>query len=110
MMNPRHYLTRNLLRDDHVIFISIDDHELSRLRELCDQIFGEENFKADIAWQKRYTRSNNTADFATVVEHFLVYAKSEAFEVNLVPWTEEAEARYSNPDVDSRGIGKGRRF
>ena len=72
MMYPRLYLARNLLRDDGAIFISIDDNELSRLRELCDQIFGEENFKADIAWQKRYTLSNNTVDFTTVVEHLLV--------------------------------------
>lgn len=107
MMYPRLYLARNLLRDDGAIFISIDDHELSRLRELCDQIFGEENFKADIAWQKRYTRSNNTVDFATVVEHLLVYSKSEAFEVNLLPRTEEADARYSNPDNDPRGVWKG---
>ena len=110
MMFPRLYLARNLLRDDGVIFISIDDHELSRLRELCDQIFGEENFKADIAWQKRYTRSNNTVDFTTVVEHVLVYAKSEAFEVNLLPRTEEADARYSNPDNDPRGEWKGASF
>ena len=110
MMYPRLYLARNLLRDDGAIFISIDDHELSRLRELCDQIFGEENFKADIAWQKRYTRSNNTVDFTTVVEHLLVYAKSEAFEVNLLPRTEEADARYSNPDNDPRGEWKGASF
>ena len=110
MMYPRLYLARNLLRDDGAIFISIDDHELSRLRELCDQIFGEENFKADIAWQKRYTRSNNTVDFTTVVEHVLVYAKSETFEVNLLPRTEEADARYSNPDNDPRGEWKGASF
>ena len=110
MMYPRVYLARNLLRDDGAIFISIDDHELSRLRELCDQIFGEENFKADIAWQKRYTRSNNTVNFTTVVERILVYAKSEAFEVNLLPRTEEADARYSNPDNDPRGDWKGASF
>ena len=110
MMYPRLYLARNLLRDDGAIFISIDDHELSRLRELCDQIYGEENFKADIAWQKRYTRSNNTVDFTTVVEHLLVYAKSEAFEVNLLPRTEETDARYSNPDNDPRGEWKGASF
>lgn len=110
MMYPRLYLARNLLRDDGAIFISIDDHEMTRLRELCDQIFGEENFKADIAWQKRYTRSNNTVDFTTVVEHVLVYAKSEAFEVNLLPRTEEADARYSNPDNDPRGVWKGASF
>jgi adenine-specific DNA-methyltransferase len=110
MMFPRLYLARNLLREDGAIFISIDDHELSRLREICDQVFGEENFKADIAWQKRYTRSNNTVDFTTVVEHILVYAKSEAFEVNLLPRTEEADARYSNPDNDPRGVWKGASF
>ncbi|MCC7428681.1 MAG: site-specific DNA-methyltransferase [Alphaproteobacteria bacterium] len=110
MMYPRLYLARNLLREDGAIFISIDDHELARLRELCDQIFGEENFKADIAWQKRYTRSNNTVDFTTVVEHIIVYAKSEAFEVNLLPRTEEADARYSNPDDDPRGVWKGASF
>ncbi len=110
MMYPRLYLARNLLRDDGVIFISIDDHELSRLRELCDQIFGEENFKANIAWQKRYTRSNNTIDFTTVVEHILVYAKSEAFEVNLLSRTEETDARYLNPDNDPRGPWKGASF
>ena len=110
MMFPRLYLARNLLRDDGAIFISIDDHELSRLRELCDQIYGEENFKADIAWQKRYTRSNNTVDFTAVVEHVLVYAKSEAFEVALLPRTENADARYSNPDNDPRGDWKGASF
>ena len=110
MMYPRLYLARNLLRDDGAIFISIDDHELSRLREICDQIYGEENFKADIAWQKRYTRSNNTVDFTTVVEHILVYAKSEAFEVALLPRTEDADARYSNPDNDPRGNWKGASF
>lgn len=110
MMYPRLYLARNLLRDDGAIFISIDDHEVSHLRELCDQIFGEENFKADVAWQKRYTRSNNTVDFTTVVEHLLVYAKSDAFEVNLLPRTEEANARYSNPDNDPRGAWKGASF
>ena len=110
MMYPRLYLARNLLRDDGAIFVSIDDHELSRLRELCDQVFGEENFKADIAWQKRYTRSNNTVDFTTVVEHVLIYGKSEAFEVNLLPRTQEADARYSNPDGDPRGDWKGASF
>ena len=110
MMFPRLYLARNLLRDDGAIFISIDAHELSRLRELCDQIYGEENFKADIAWQKRYTRSNNTVDFTAVVEHVLVYAKSEAFEVALLPRTEDADARYSNPDNDPRGDWKGASF
>lgn len=110
MMYPRLYLARDMLREDGAIFISIDDHELSRLKELCDQIFGEENFKADIVWQKRYTRSNSTVDFTAVVEHILVYAKSEGFQVNLLSRTEEADARYSNPDNDLRGEWKGASF
>jgi adenine-specific DNA-methyltransferase len=110
MMYPRLYLARNLLRDDGVIFISIDDGESANLRKLCDEIFGEENFKADIAWQKRYTRSNNTVDFTTMVEHIFVYAKGEMFNVSLLERTEEADARYSNPDNDPRGDWKGASF
>jgi adenine-specific DNA-methyltransferase len=110
MMYPRLYLAKNLLRDDGAIFISIDDHEQSNLKLLCDQIFGEENFRSNVVWQKRYTRSNNTTDFTDVVEHVLVYAKSPAFSVNLLPRTEEADARYSNPDNDPRGVWKGASF
>jgi adenine-specific DNA-methyltransferase len=110
MMYPRLYLAKNLLRDDGAIFISIDDHEQASLKLLCDHIFGEENFRSNIVWQKRYTRSNNTMDFTDVVEHVLVYAKSAAFTVNLLPRTEEADARYSNPDNDPRGVWKGASF
>ena len=67
MMYPRLKLARNLLKDDGVIFISLDDNEITNLRKICDEVFGEENFKSDISWQKRYTRSNNTVDFTTVI-------------------------------------------
>lgn len=110
MMYPRLYLARNLLREDGVIFISIDDNEVENLRRMCDEIFGEENFKSDIAWQKRYTRSNNTVDFTTMVEHIIVYARSDKFLVNLLPRSSEADARYSNPDNDPRGVWKGASF
>ena len=110
MMLPRLKLARNLLRDDGAIFVSIDDHEIFSLRCVLNETFGEENFKADIVWRKRYTRSNNTVDFTTVVEHILVYSRSDAFRVNLLPRTDEADARYSNPDNDSRGPWKGASF
>lgn len=110
MMYPRLKLARHLLRDEGVLFVSIDDAELSNLTALLSEIFGEENFQADISWQKRYTRSNNTVDFTTVVEHLLVYSKSEAFLVNLLDRTREADARYSNPDNDQRGSWKGASF
>ncbi len=107
MMYPRLKLARNLLQDDGVVIVSIDDAELSNLNAVLSEIFGEENFQADISWQKRYTRSNNTVDFTTVIEHLLVYSKSESFIVNLLERTQEADARYSNPDNDKRGPWKG---
>jgi adenine-specific DNA-methyltransferase len=110
MMYPRLRLARNLLRDDGVAFVSIDDAEASNLKAVLSEVFGEENFQADISWQKRYTRSNNTVDFTTVVEHLLVYSKSESFVVNLLERTQEADARYSNPDDDKRGPWKGASF
>ncbi|QRN94062.1 site-specific DNA-methyltransferase [Archangium violaceum] len=109
-MYPRLRVARSLLRDDGAIFISIDDHEVHNLRHLMDEIFGAENFKTDVIWQKRYTRSNNTVDFTTVVEHILVYARSDAFTVNLLPRSDEADARYTNPDNDPRGPWKGASF
>ena len=110
MMYSRLKLARNLLKDDGVIFISIDDGEVHNIRKLCDEIFGEQNFQANIAWQKRYTRSNNTMDFTTVVEHIIVCSKSSEFIVNLLPRSKEADARYSNPDDDDRGVWKGASF
>lgn len=110
MIYPRIRLSFNLLRDDGVIFISADDNESHNLRRICDEIFGDGNFVTDIAWQKRYTRSNNTVEFTTAIEHIIVYRKSEAFEVNLLPRTDEADARYTNPDNDTRGPWKGSSF
>ena len=110
MLYPRLMMARNLLKEDGVIFISIDDHESAWLRIICDEIFGRSNFRSDIAWQKRYTRSNNTVDFTTVVEHILVYSKSDKFVVNLLPRTQEADDRYTNPDNDPRGPWKGASF
>lgn len=110
MMYPRLRLAANLLRDDGVIFISIDEHEVHNLRKLCDEVFGEENFQSCISWQKRYTRSNNTVEFTTVVEYILVYSKALDFNVNLLARTEDADSRYTNPDKDPRGPWKGASF
>jgi len=110
MMYSRLKLARNLLKDDGVIFISIDDGEQANLKRMCDEIFGEDNFQADVSWQKRYTRSNNTVDFTTVVEHIIIYSRSSEFVVNLLPRSEEADARYTNPDNDERGVWKGASF
>lgn len=103
MIYPRLVLARDMLSADGAIFISIDDNESTNLHKICDEVFGAGNFKSDISWQKRYTRSNNTVDFTSVVEHILVYAKSDGFVVNLLPRSEEADSNYSNPDNDPRG-------
>ena len=110
MMYPRLKLARNLLTDNGSIFISIGEDESHNLRKICDEIFGELNFQTEITWQKRYTRSNNTVDFTTVVESILVYSKTTDFVVNLLPRTIEADNRYTNPDDDERGLWKGASF
>lgn len=103
MMYPRLFLARNLLRDDGVIFVSIDDNEAADLKLLMDEIFGEENFVANVLWQKKYAVSNDDPGIAPMHDHIFVYRKSEKFERNLLPRNEKQLARYKNPDEDARG-------
>ena len=104
MMYPRLYLARNLLREDGVIFISIDDHEVVSLRNLCNEIFGEEGFIASVLWQKVFSPKNSAKHFSEDHDYILVYARnSENWAPQLLPRTEEMESRYSNPDNDARG-------
>jgi adenine-specific DNA-methyltransferase len=77
MMYPRLYLARNLLRDDGVIFISIDDNEVSNLRKLCDEIFGEENFVAVFPWKKRTTKSDVPFGVSQDYEWVIAFTKGE---------------------------------
>ena len=88
MMYPRLYLARNLMRDDGVIFISIDDNEVENLRRMCDEIFGEENQIACLVWEKG--RKNDAKLFSVGHEYMLVYAKTSSVlkERNIV-WREE---------------------
>jgi adenine-specific DNA-methyltransferase len=106
MMWPRLKLLHELLAEDGAIFISIDDNEVHRLRDLMDEIFGEDNFVTQIEWQKRYTRSNNTDAFTTMTEHMVVYQRSGLFAPNLFARDAGADARYENPDKDPRGPWK----
>jgi adenine-specific DNA-methyltransferase len=99
------YLARNLLREDGVIFISIDDNEISTLKALVNEVFGEENFTALFVWEKRTTRENRRV-FSFNHEYVLCVARYKAgFEEarNLLPLTDEVQERYSNPDNDPRG-------
>ena len=104
MMLPRLHLAKTLLRDDGVIFISIDDNEQAQLKLLCDEVFGAENFVAQICWQKKYAVSNDDPGIAAMHDFLLVYQKSAAFNRHLLPRTEKQLSRYKNLDNDPRGV------
>jgi len=107
MMYPRLFLARQLLRDDGVIFVSIDDHEVHNLRMIMNEVFGEENFITAVIWQKIYSPKSSARHFSADHDYILVYGRSsETWIPNLLPRTPEMEARYSNPDNDPRGPWK----
>jgi adenine-specific DNA-methyltransferase len=107
MMYPRLKLARNLLSEDGSIFVSIADHEIQNLRIIMDEVFGEENFIASVIWQKVYSPKNSARHFSEDHDYIVVYAKSaEIWTPKLLPRTKEMEARYNNPDNDSRGPWK----
>ena len=121
MIYPRLKLARNLLRDDGVIFISIDDNEQANLKRLCDEVFGASNFVSVIAWQSRTSVQNDT-DISEQHEYVLVYAKvrrtenKRLKESNQKSWYELPsfaahplpldKQKFSNPDNDPRGLWK----
>ena len=107
MMYPRLKLARNLLRDDGVIFISIDDNESENLKKLCNEVFGEENFIAQAGWQKVYSPKNQARYLSNDYEFIFIYCKQISnFEIGLLPRTEKMNKRYKNPDNDPRGNWK----
>ena len=107
MMYPRLFLARNLLCEDGAIFISIDDHEVANLRKFCDEIYGEENFVANIIWQKKYTRSNDAKYFSDNHDHVLMYCRNkDVLNINLLPRTEDQVSAYLNPDNHPKGSWK----
>ena len=107
MMMPRLRLLRELLREDGAIFVSIDDNEVHHLRCLMDEVFGEENFVATVIWEKVYSPKSSAKYFSENHDFVVVYAKRrESFKRNLLPRTEEADARYRNLDDDPRGPWK----
>jgi adenine-specific DNA-methyltransferase len=103
MMYPRLFIARQLLHEEGVIFVSIDDHEMPDLRLLMNEVFGEENFYATFAWQKKDTPSNDTKGISVTHEYVVAYVRSVEFLRNLIPRTEEQLANYKNPDNDPRG-------
>ena len=108
MMYPRLKLARNLLRDDGIVFVSIDDCELNNLHKLCDEIFGEENFIANFVWEKRTNRENRKM-VSSRHDYVVCYCKDSTGSdelIQMLPMNDEAIARYRNPDIDPRGLWK----
>lgn len=107
MMYSRLLLSKNLLKEDGVIFISIDDHEQSNLKELCNEVFGEGNFLAQVVWERAYSPINLMKHFSPSHDYILCYAKNINCAVcNGIARSDEANERYSNPDNDPRGLWK----
>lgn len=104
MIYARLRLARNLLKDDGAIFISIDDNEVDNLRKACSEVFGEDNFVAQIIWQKVFAPKNSARWFSEDHDYLLVYAKQgDSWTPKMLPQTDEMLARYKNPDNDPRG-------
>ena len=103
MIEDRLARAKSLLSQVGLLFLTIDYVEVSRLRLLCDGVFGAENFLADIAWEKRYTRSNNAKRFYSLKDTVLSYRVSEALNVIREARTDKSKSNYSNPDDDPRG-------
>ena len=103
MMEDRLGRARSLLSQFGLVFLTIDFVEVLRLRLVCDSVFGAENFLADTAWEKRYTRSNNAKRFYSLKDTVLSYRVSETLNFIREARTDKSKSNYSNPDNDSRG-------
>ena len=107
MIYSRLLLSRNLLTEDGVIFISIDDNEQENLKKCCDEVFGAQNFVAQLIWERAYAPKNDARFISNSHDYVLMYARDiTKFVIGRLPRTEEANARYQNPDNDPRGVWK----
>lgn len=104
MIYSRLMVANTLLREDGVIFISIDDNEERNLKNICDEVFGERNKVGTVIWERAFAPKNDAKYFSDSHDYILVYAKDiGSFDIGLLPRTEEANARYKNPDNDPKG-------
>ena len=107
MIYPRLRVAKSLLAEDGVIFISIDDSEQENLKKVCNEIFGEQNFLAELVWERAYAPKNDARYISNSHDYVLMYARNiSVFQIGRLPRTAEANARYQNPDNDPRGIWK----
>ena len=112
MIYPRLKLAKDLLADDGVLFISIDDNEQENMKKICNEVFGAQNFVAQIVWEKVHTRKNSAINFSTSTEYILCFAKIKrnnsgditGFRRKLLP-RDNTDA-YCNPDNDPKGPWK----
>ncbi|MDF1495819.1 site-specific DNA-methyltransferase [Caproiciproducens sp. CPB-2] len=104
MLYPRLVLSRNLLKDDGIIFISLDDTEIANLRHMCDEVFGASNFVGWIVWQHSIQPKGYTGTMSIHHNHILCYQKSANYELGSFERTDEDNKAYSNPDNDPNGV------
>jgi len=112
MMWPRLHLLRELLSENGSFWMTIDDTEFSRAREMLDEIFGEDNFVTTVCWQKRYSPSSDAVDFSSLHDYIICYGNNRTSPVthkpisilNRLERTEEQNKLYKNPDKDPRGL------
>ena len=104
MIYPRLKVAKDLLADDGVIFISIDENEVENLKKVANEIFGATNFVGAVIWERAFAPKNDAKYFSDSHDYIVVYAKRlDTFTIGKLPRTEEANARYKNPDNDPRG-------
>ena len=107
MIYPRLRLAKDFLSDDGVIFVSIDDNENENLKKCCDEVFGSQNFIAQLVWERAYAPKNDARFISNSHDYVLMYAKNLTdFVIGRLPRTDAANARYQNPDNDPRGVWK----
>lgn len=105
MIYPRLKLAKDLLSDDGIIFISIDDNELENLKKICEEVFGESNFVANIVWKHTQQSKNDELHFSRQYNHTVVYAKNKScLHRFYFERTDEDNKNYSNPDNDPKGM------
>ncbi len=105
MIYSRLLIARSMLTDDGVIFISIDDNEARNIRKICDEVFGEYNFLAQVVWERAFSPINLMKHFSPSHDYIICYCKNpDETSCNGIPRSQEANDRYSNPDNDPRGV------
>jgi adenine-specific DNA-methyltransferase len=107
MIYPRLELLKQFLREYGALFLQLDDNEQAYAKVICDEIFGRKNFVTNIVWQKKYSPQNDAKWLSDNHDFIMLYARDKGlWRPNLLPRTEEMNARYKNPDNDPRGVWK----